>query len=76
MAISKTATASLPTGQLDKLTTTGDHQPDVSESGRAPIVFVKDVFKIYREQQVETIALRGVDLQIDAGEFVQLPCRQ
>src|SRR5689334_8287690 len=37
-----------------------------------PLVDVRSVFKIYREQQGETVALRGVDLQIQAGEFVAL----
>src|SRR5262249_35930163 len=29
-----------------------------------------DVFKLYRSGPVETVALRGLDLRIDAGEFV------
>jgi putative ABC transport system ATP-binding protein len=35
-----------------------------------PIVALSDVIRVYREADVETIALRGVDLEIAAGEFV------
>ena len=35
-----------------------------------PIVALSDVIRVYRETDVETIALRGVDLEIAAGEFV------
>jgi ABC-type lipoprotein export system ATPase subunit len=36
------------------------------------MIAMTDVIKIYREVDVETIALRGVDLEIGAGEFVAL----
>jgi len=35
-----------------------------------PIISLRDVIKVYREEDVETIALRGVDLDIADGEFV------
>lgn len=38
----------------------------------AAIVQLADVIKVYREVDIETIALRGVDLEIAAGEFVAL----
>ena len=37
-----------------------------------PIIDLSDVIKVYREVDVETIALRGVDLEIPRGEFVAL----
>jgi len=37
-----------------------------------PIIRLADVIKVYREVDVETIALRGVDLEIAPGEFVAL----
>lgn len=37
-----------------------------------PAVAVKDVFKIYREGQVETVALRGVSLSIQSGERIAI----
>lgn len=33
---------------------------------------VVDVFKVYREGEAETVALRGASLQLHAGEFVSL----
>jgi ABC-type lipoprotein export system ATPase subunit len=36
----------------------------------ADLVRVEDVFKIYREGEVETVALRGVSLALQPGEFV------
>ena len=36
------------------------------------IIQLADVIKVYREAEVETIALRGVDLEIPPGQFVAL----
>ncbi len=36
------------------------------------MIALTDVIKVYREVDVETIALRGVDLDIASGEFVAL----
>jgi putative ABC transport system ATP-binding protein len=36
----------------------------------AAAIALSDVIRVYREADVETIALRGVDLEVDAGEFV------
>jgi putative ABC transport system ATP-binding protein len=38
----------------------------------APALEVRDVFRIFRSGPVETVALRGASLRIDAGEFVAL----
>ncbi|MBJ7608068.1 MAG: ABC transporter ATP-binding protein [Candidatus Dormibacteraeota bacterium] len=38
----------------------------------APVAEVVDVFKVYREGEAETVALRGASLQLHAGEFVSL----
>ena len=37
-----------------------------------PDVVLADVIRVYREADVETIALRGVDLEVAAGEFVAI----
>lgn len=37
-----------------------------------PIVLVDDVFKIYREGDVETVALRGASMTVERGEFVAI----
>jgi putative ABC transport system ATP-binding protein len=43
-------------------------------TGRAagPIIALSDVIRVYREADVETIALRGIDLEIEPGEFVAI----
>lgn len=40
--------------------------------GSRPIIELSDVIRVYREADIETIALRGIDLSIDAGEFVAI----
>jgi putative ABC transport system ATP-binding protein len=37
-----------------------------------PIITLSDVIRVYREADIETVALRGVDLEIQAGEFVAI----
>jgi putative ABC transport system ATP-binding protein len=36
------------------------------------VIRLADVIKVYREAEIETIALRGVDLEVARGEFVAL----
>ena len=36
------------------------------------VLELQDVFKIYREQEIETVALRGASLKVEAGEFVAI----
>ena len=38
----------------------------------APALEVRDIFRIFRSGPVETVALRGASLRIEAGEFVAL----
>lgn len=39
------------------------------------MIQLSDVIRVYREADVETIALRGIDLEIAAGEFVAITGR-
>src|ERR1700709_1473627 len=39
------------------------------------IVGIQDVFKLYKEGDVETVALRGVNLNVQRGEFVAITGR-
>ncbi len=39
---------------------------------RWPALEMHDVFRIYRSEGVETVALRGVDLEVDAGQMVAI----
>ncbi len=43
-----------------------------AEAAVAPIIALTDVIRVYREADIETIALRGVDLGIAAREFVAI----
>jgi ABC-type lipoprotein export system ATPase subunit len=52
---------------------TAPQPPDPAPGQRTPdppLVRLRDVIKVYREVDVETIALRGLDLDVAAGEFV------
>jgi putative ABC transport system ATP-binding protein len=40
------------------------------ESIAWPALELRDVFRIFRSGPVETVALRGLDLRVDAGQFV------
>ncbi|RAL22882.1 macrolide ABC transporter ATP-binding protein [Lujinxingia litoralis] len=42
------------------------------QSGKAPLIEVRDVERVYHQGEVEVRALRGVNLRIEAGEFSAL----
>jgi putative ABC transport system ATP-binding protein len=46
--------------------------PGAASPSIAPIIELRDVIRVFREVDVETIALRGVDLTIARGEFVAI----
>ena len=45
-------------------------EPEVREEAIAAALEFVDVFKIYRSGPAETVALRGLDMRIEAGELV------
>jgi ABC-type lipoprotein export system ATPase subunit len=45
-------------------------EPEQSAGLPFGLLELRDVFKIYRSGTVETVALRGFDLRVEAGEFV------
>jgi putative ABC transport system ATP-binding protein len=47
-------------------------EPEVDQEVEWPILEMHDVFKIYRSGPVETVALRGVDLEVKAGQLVAI----
>ena len=44
--------------------------PEVREEAVTAALELVDVFKIYRSGPAETVALRGLDMRVEAGEFV------
>ena len=57
----------------DGLTVTGrPRPPDPTIAPSDSIIRLEDVFRIYREADIETVALRGIDLTIAPGEFVAI----
>lgn len=47
-------------------------RPEAVRKATDAIIELADVIRVYREADVETIALRGIDLSIAPGEFVAL----
>ena len=47
---------------------TGGPRPPLAGAG----ISIRDVFRIYREADIETVALRGVDLEVEDGEYVAI----
>jgi putative ABC transport system ATP-binding protein len=49
------------------------HEPEAAaEEAAAPALEAIDVFRIFRSGEAETVALRGLDLRISAGELVAI----
>ncbi len=44
----------------------------MAEQDRQPVITIRDVWKTYRTGQVEYTALKGIDLDIAAGEFTAI----
>ncbi len=51
---------------------TATSRPGGGSTTADPIIVLSDVIRVYREADVETIALRGVDLEVAPGEFVAI----
>jgi putative ABC transport system ATP-binding protein len=47
-------------------------EPEAANHDVPPALEAVDVFRIYRSEQVETVALRGLSLRVAQGEFVAL----
>ena len=45
---------------------------EAASAAEAPAIQLVDVIRVYREVDVETIALRGIDLEVARGEFVAI----
>ncbi|MHB8375496.1 MAG: ABC transporter ATP-binding protein [Dehalococcoidia bacterium] len=46
--------------------------PGAAAIAAMPFVIADDVFKVYREGDVETVALRGASMSVERGEFVAI----
>ncbi|HYM16632.1 MAG TPA: ABC transporter ATP-binding protein [Dehalococcoidia bacterium] len=53
-------------------TTTTPGQRPAAAAASMPFVIADDVFKVYREGEVETVALRGASMTVERGEFVAI----
>lgn len=51
---------------------TASSRPTLPGGPRVAMIQLSDVIRVYREADVETIALRGIDLEVAAGEFVAI----
>ncbi len=49
---------------------TSTRRPDPASAPRQNVVDCQDLFKIYKRAELEVVALRGLDLQVAAGEFI------
>jgi ABC-type lipoprotein export system ATPase subunit len=47
-------------------------EPEADGQVQWPVLEMRDVFKIYRSGPVETVALRGVDFELDAGNLAAI----
>lgn len=48
-------------------------EPEAAQAPpRPPVLEMNDVFKIYRSGSVETVALRGLDFEVEAGQIVAI----
>ncbi len=52
------------------LQSSSQHLSSHQSSSYGAALHVRDVFKIYKEGEIETVALRGANLEIESGEFV------
>ena len=46
----------------------GSEEPESQE----PYIQCRDLFKIYKRAELEVVALRGVDLDVEAGELIAI----
>ena len=44
----------------------------MAQAGRVPYIVCEDLFKIYKIADLEVVALRGLDLEVDKGEVVAI----
>lgn len=51
---------------------TAAESPQSTGGNAGPAIRARDLFKIYKQGPVETVALRGASLGVDTGEFVSL----
>jgi putative ABC transport system ATP-binding protein len=47
-------------------------EPEQELSREWPVLELRDAFKIYRSAAVETVALRGVDLEVERGQLIAI----
>ena len=42
------------------------------EEGEGPYIECKDIFKIFKRSELEVVALRGLDMEVQKGEMIAI----
>jgi putative ABC transport system ATP-binding protein len=58
--------------QSSTVSTADQYGGEEASPGTGPAIEARDLFKIYKQGPVETVALRGASLEVGEGEFVSL----
>ncbi|MBT5774329.1 MAG: ABC transporter ATP-binding protein [Dehalococcoidia bacterium] len=48
------------------------NQPNSTSADEAPYIYCEDLFKIYKSEELEVVALRGLDLSVRSGEMMAI----
>ena len=67
-----------PSGTLPAADSQGDNTPGQQQQGHAledlvvPYIECRDLFKIFKRADLEVVALRGIDLEVEQGEMIAI----
>jgi len=64
-------TPTIPNSQSDN-TPEYQHDGHPSDEGAEPYIDCRDLFKIFKKADLEVVALRGVDMEVEPGEMIAI----